>query len=216
MTTDDKDTTAWDKDGAGGDETAVVPPVKQPEPSRAWAECDDEPDPSPTSWRTVWGIAGVLMVCAVAAAFVVAMVALMSRHHDDVPPPAWASASPTDPLPPQGVSPSAAPVNDDAYVSIAFSLRNHLGGAGTAGTQARADEIAIAECKTHGDDLCMVAARGHLECLEYVYDDSDHWASGSGPDPAAADADARGKLIGKYAGGGMWCSTPPGNPKQAN
>ena len=141
------------------------------------------------------------------------------------PPPAVAAPAPTTtttvtvtaqaPAPdarvPNGtpeVEPTTTQSGDDEqFVAVSLSPRTQLGAYGRAGTQARADQIALNECTAHtGDDLCLVAARMHHGCVSVVFDDLGGWAGASGADQAAAEAHALALLPSATHSGGK-CST---------
>jgi len=206
-TADDQPATA----AAGNDETTVLPPPTEAAAALAYSEADDG---DLGSWRDAIGSAA-LPLFVTAAVAVVALAGFWvwlewpsTLAADNRTSSAVAQANPSPALPNSA--------NSDQYVAVALSPHTHKGGAGTAGTQERADQIALNECKSHGDDLCMVAAREHLGCAEYAYGDGGDWAGASGPDPQTAHANVTKKLRGTYVGGGFWCSTPPGNPTTAS
>lgn len=65
-------------DGAGGDETEVVPPVTEAAPELAWSAEEDATEVlAAHQWRSVWAIAGVGVLCAIAAAVAVVGLGVM-------------------------------------------------------------------------------------------------------------------------------------------
>ena len=97
--------------------------------------------------------------------------------------------------------------DDEQFVALSFSPRSQQAAYGRSGTQDRADQIALNECKAHtGDDLCLVVARMHHGCVSLVFDDRGAWAGASGADQAAAEAHALA-LLPSATHGGAKCST---------
>jgi hypothetical protein len=100
----DKDggTTVWNEDGAGGDETELVPPVTEAGPAaNAWSLDDVEDYPStgiqeiPHSWKDAFGRSAVLLFLAAAAAFTVAVGGfLWLDSHKTTPAAAPTTATP--------------------------------------------------------------------------------------------------------------------------
>lgn len=101
------------------------------------------------------------------------------------------------------------PGND--YVSLAASSSNPAAGAfGTAPTQGKADDIAIAQCVAGSNSACQVIARAYHACAAYALGANGIIVGGVGPDPSTASADALNAAAGGPALGGH-CAEPPGN-----
>jgi hypothetical protein len=227
------ETDAGTSHGAGDAETELVPPATVVRPTHAWSweEPDTEALTSSRPWRSVWAIAGIGLMCAVVVAFAVfGVVALLSRNagafHHATPRTLKDSASvpgSQSPGPSQAVSPSvsappqAARSDDDEFVALALSPRalssEHHAGFGTSGTQDRANQIALSECRAaSGNDDCLLVNAGMFHgCVGYAVDSSrSSWASGSGPAADTALADALRRLGGPAAFAYAQCSDPPG------
>lgn len=86
--------------GAGGAETEIVPPVKQPESVTAWSEADDDALPQP--WPAVWKRATLVASVGVIAAVGIGVGGWMTfrSHHDSAPVPPAANVTTTPPAPP--------------------------------------------------------------------------------------------------------------------
>lgn len=86
--------------GAGGAETEIVPPLKQPESVTAWSEADDDAltQPWPAVWKRATLVASVGVIAAVGIG--VGGWMMFRSHHDSAPVPPVASVTTTPPAPP--------------------------------------------------------------------------------------------------------------------
>jgi hypothetical protein len=215
------ETAAGTSHGAGDAETELVPPVTVARPEHAWSSEEPITEALSRPWRSVWAIAGIGVLCAVVVAFAIFGVVAVLRENrgsaqtastapaHSVPESASASVAPA--------APRAAGLDDDEFVAVAISPRAlgapHHAGFGHAGTQEKADRIALSECKaTSGNDDCLTVNAGMFHgCISYAIDSSRQtWASGSGADPAAARADALRRLELPEYSSYVQCSDPPG------
>jgi hypothetical protein len=202
------------------DATAVVPPAAVARPEHAWSNEEPPTEALSRPWRSVWAIAGIGVLCAVVVALAIfGVVALVRENHgaaQSAPTtPAHSAASASAPVAP--AAPRAANPDDDEFVAVAISPgalgTAHHSGYGHAGTQEKADQIALSECKaTSGNDDCLTINAGMFQgCVSYAIDSSQRkWASGSGPDPDAARADALRRLGLPAHSSYVQCSDPPG------
>ena len=77
------------------------------------------------------------------------------------------------------------------YVALAYSPSTGAGGWGTADTQDRANQIAMAQCVASSNSVCQVIAAVHHGCAAYAIDaESGVVQGGTGADGASAAADA--------------------------
>lgn len=206
--------------GPAADETEVVPPVTEAAPELAWSHEEAPTEAMPRPWRSAWVLAGIGMACAVVIALVVVGIGMMV-HRDHAPTRPQAAPLPTR------ASPAKPPVDDDEYVAMAISLRslnNHSltkGGFGTGdgGTQERANQIALSECRSKpGYDDCMLVNSGMYHgCISLAIDNSENprWATGSGADANVSQADAARRLGSPASVIYGQCSDPPGILKPA-
>ncbi|WP_139830660.1 hypothetical protein [Mycobacterium paraense] len=134
MSTDD---TSASEHGADA-ETTQVPPTPRAEPGLAWSSDDDYADEAPANWRgrLIWAGLGVLVV-AIAAALVLLVSTLLSRHTTNTARPqpvsslpatttvaaAPPSASVAPPPPPAPTAASASP-----YTSLVGKWTGHHRG----------------------------------------------------------------------------------------
>jgi hypothetical protein len=227
------ETVAGVSPGAGGAETEIVPPVTEAAPEHAWSQEEPETEVLGQSWRSTWGVATVIMVCAAVTALVIGFtVWIVGSHHTDAP--AVPSAAPSAPvlpsvLPsviPPSAAPSASPTpvaaapDDDEFVALAISPgsvgRTAQSGYGTSGTQAHANEIALSECRAIGEsqDCVLVGAGMFHGCVAFAYE-GPHWVAGTGSSADAARSAALAKLGNPNAASGVQCSNPPGLIKPA-
>lgn len=104
---------------------------------------------------------------------------------------------------PCGGAPSLASVpavgataEDDDYVSLAVSLATGLpGGWGTAGSQDKANQIAVAQCNAFTGGACEAVAGMHNGCASVAIDpDTGRFQGGYGSDTTASNTDALTKL----------------------
>lgn len=126
MSTDD---TAASEHGADA-ETTEVPPLPRAEPELAWSNDDDYADEAPANWRVrlIWAGLSVLVV-AIAAALVLLLSTLLSRHTTNtarpqpIPsPPATTTVAAAPPPPPASVAPPPPPAPTAASASPYASL----------------------------------------------------------------------------------------------
>jgi hypothetical protein len=81
-------TSVWAKDGAGGDETVVVPPPTVAGPALAWSVDEDDTVPvERQSWGATWSTAAVLLSLGAAIAIVTAVLGWVAIHRDGDPQP---------------------------------------------------------------------------------------------------------------------------------
>jgi Protein of unknown function (DUF732)/Domain of unknown function (DUF4189) len=205
--------------GAGDAETKLVPPATAAAPEHAWSNEEPVTEALSRPWRSVWVIAGIGLLCAVIVAFAIfGVVALVRENHGGThTAPTTPTHSASAPAPVAPAAPQAARPDDDEFVALAISPRAidsaRHGGFGTSGTQDQANRIALSECRAStGNDDCLTVNAGMFHgCVSYAIDSSrSSWASGSGPDPAAARADALRRLEGPAFGSYVQCSDPPG------
>jgi hypothetical protein len=205
-------TAAGTSHGAGEAETEFVPPATEAAPGHAWSVEEPVTEALSRPWRSAWVIAGIGVLCAVVVAFAIFGIFALVRH--DVPPttPTHSASAPA-PGPPQAARP-----DDDEFVAVAISPRaigglRPLGGFGTSGTQDKATQIALNECRaTAGNDDCLAVNAGMFHgCVGYAIDSSERsWAGGSGVDADAARADALSRLGTPASSSFVQCSDPPG------
>jgi hypothetical protein len=122
---------------------------------------------------------------------------------------------------PTQAAPHAARPDDDEFVALAISPNSigsghSFGGFGTSGTQERANQIALSECRaTHGNDECLLVNAGMFHgCVAYATNPNNQgWAGGSGADADQARTEATRRLGMVPAPSNVYarCSTPPGN-----
>lgn len=232
-------TAAGTSHGAGEAQTEFVPPATEMAPRLAWSV--EEPTTEAFArrpWRSVWAIAGVGLLCAsIVALAVIGVVGFVKEDHAGtqarppaptqpaaalappapaaavaLPPPALLSPAQTAPTAPQ-----ASRLDDDEFVAVALSPRAlagpHIAGFGTAGTQDKADQIALSECRANtGNDDCLLINGGMFHgCISYAIDSTARrWSSGSGADVATARANAQHRLEGAPDNTYTQCSDPPG------
>jgi hypothetical protein len=144
----ERETTAADCDtqaAAPPDEppTTVVPPTEAPEPELAWSQATDDTEPAQRrSWRSAWGIVGVIAACSAVLAGAAGIALWFNKSHDNkpnvinqqqVPPPVTATAkaapAPSYPAPPVYVPPppsqwGAPPVFTSADKQFLSAVRN--------------------------------------------------------------------------------------------
>jgi Domain of unknown function (DUF4189) len=190
----------------GGDApTTIHETAAVPEAALAYSDALELPEPRRSRVPVVlFAVAALALAGAVAAWFLVRSSS----------PPAAApgvearadqgrAAPGSPPAPSSSVSPAAAPTTTapeppDRFVAMAVSPRsgaNARGGYGVSGTQARADELAISECKAvTGDDLCLVVAKSRNGCAAYAADAYGKLAGGSGLSADSAEVDALAQL----------------------
>ncbi|MBI3226496.1 MAG: DUF3761 domain-containing protein [Mycolicibacterium cosmeticum] len=95
-------------------------------------------------------------------------------HHGGVSQWCPCSAAQQSALSPSIAVPTASPSQliatggNDEYVALAISPVTAQVGWGTAGSQGRADEIAVSECAAASNSLCKVAAEMHNGCAAIV------------------------------------------------
>lgn len=211
---------------AGDDETALVPHATAAVPEHAWSEYEPGSEVESRPWRSVWVMAGVGLVCAVVVAFAIFGVHAMLRGNRSAPqanpyPPTHSSApAPARTAAPGPPTPVAARPDDDEFVALALSPRSiggiggsHVGGFGTSGTQAHANEIALSECRAGtGNDDCITVTAGMFHgCVSWAVDTvSREWSGGTGADAATARAAALARLGNPAAWTFVQCSDPPG------
>jgi Domain of unknown function (DUF4189) len=236
----ESDTALWAKDGAGDGETAIVAPVTQLAPMLAWSVDEDETVQLHHSWASVWGQATVLVTLAAAVAVVIGILGWLGFRRDDapvVPPPSTMPAAALPPIstvaqaptmtvqaaPPivtvTPAAPHAARPDDDEFVALAISPRaigiptmSGEGGFGRAGTQAKADQIALSECRAaSGNDDCLTVNAGMFHgCVAYAVNSATYsWAGGSGADESQARMDATRRLGKIPTFVAAKCSSPP-------
>lgn len=206
------ETIAGTSHGAAADETEILPDPTEAAPELAWSHEEPATEMLSRPWRSAWVIAGVGVACAVVIALVVVGIGI-AAHHDRTPPTTTQAAPMSTPT-----TKPKPPVDDDEYVAIAISPASiqgpfHSGGFGTAGSQDRADQIALSECRARsGHDDCLLVNSGMYHgCIAYAVDGSQKtWASGSGADPSDAIANATSRLGLPASGSGVQCSDPPG------
>jgi hypothetical protein len=221
----------------GDAETELVPPASAAAgTAHAWSHEEPITEVLPRPWRSAWAIAGIGLLSAVIVAFAIfGVVALVKENRGStqtapatpahsVPASAPASApASTQVAPPAPQPPAEPPADDNEYVAMAISpaaigARHTSGGYGDAGSQDKANQIALSECRanTGNDDCLLVNAGMYHGCVSYAIDSSAHgWASGSGADFAAARSDALRRLESAQFVG-VHCSDPPGgNTKSA-
>jgi hypothetical protein len=100
------DTSVWAGDGAGGDETAIVPPVPV-SPMLAWSVDEDDTAPSyRQSWASTWGRAAVMVALGGAVAVVIGILGWMAIDQDS-PAPVY---SPPSTMPAAALPPISTPV----------------------------------------------------------------------------------------------------------
>jgi hypothetical protein len=224
-------TTAGTSHGAGDAETELVPPVTVARPEHAWSTEEPITEAFSRPWRSVWAIAGIGLVCAVIVAFAIfGVVAVVRENRVGTQPastaPAHAVVAPALAPPPHDVAapasvapdlPRAARPDDDEFVALAISPSGlasaQHAGFGTSGTQEGANRIALSECRAaSGNDDCLPVGAGMFHgCVSYAIDSSRRsWASGSGPDPGAARAEALRRLELPAYASYVQCSDPPG------
>ena len=115
-------------------------------------------------------------------------------------------------------TPAATP-DDDEFVALAISPRaigiptmSGEGGFGMAGTQAKADQIALSECRAaSGNDDCLTVNAGIFHgCVAYAVNSATYsWAGGSGADESQARMDATHRLGKIPTFVAAKCSSPP-------
>jgi hypothetical protein len=110
---DAPDTSVWADDGAGGDETAIVPPVPV-SPMLAWSVDEDDTVPF-RSWSSVWGTATVMVTLAAAVAVVIGLLGWIAFHQDSPAPVSEPSTMPAAALPP--ISTELAPTTTTVTVA---------------------------------------------------------------------------------------------------
>jgi len=212
------ETIAGTTPGAGGAETEIVavdyPPTGSTPPA-AWSQAEPETELLPQSWGQAWSAAAVLVLIGVVVAMGVAGWDLL--RSEDRPAASPPSTIPAAALPPIAAPKSTPPRDDEEYVAIAFSLTAPgksapISEAGVAGTQDRADQIALNLCRAHGGDMCMTANEGMYHgCVGLAVDDRTlAWGAGVGPSSDAARADALARLGVRSADVVAQCSNPPG------
>ncbi len=212
------ETTAATSHGAGDAETELVLPATAAQPEHAWSIEEPATEAFPRRpWRSVWAIAGIGLLSAAIVAFAIfGVVALLKENRGDTPTspttPTHSAAAPASPAPPQAARP-----DDDEFVAMAISPRGigtlHTGGFGTSGTQDRANQIALGECRadTGNDDCLLVNAGTFHGCVSYAIDTSLRtWASGSGVDSDSARVNALSRLGTPASFAVAQCSDPPG------
>lgn len=222
-----EETLAGTSHGAADAETEFVPPAAKTEAETGHAWSNEEPvtEVLGRPWRSVWAIVGIGVLCVVIVACALYGVVALVRDHASrtpaatparslLPPPSLGPATPTAPIP---AASRAARPDDDEFVALAISpsaLQSaHHAGFGTSGTQDRANQIALNECRADsGNDDCVLVNAGMFHgCVSYALDTSQlSWASGSGADAAAARADALTRLGGPASSIYAQCSDPPG------
>jgi hypothetical protein len=210
------ETAAGASHGAGDAATELVPPTTVADPAHAWSREEPVTEALSRPWRSVWVIAGMGLLCAVVVAFAIFGIVALVREN---PPksPTTPTHSSSAPAPGSSAPPQAARPDDDEFVAIAISPRAigtiHIGGFGTSGTQDRANQIALSECRaiTGNDDCLLVNAGMFHGCVSYATDISQHtWASGSGVDSDSARANALSRLGTPAFSVSVQCSVPPG------
>lgn len=215
------ETVAGTSGGAGAAETEIVPPITQAAPGHAWSQEELETEAITQPWSQAWSRAAVFLLCGVLLAAVTGVAVWASTLPDRTPPtapstptaaPSTASAAPT---------PTAQRIDDDEFVAIALSPRalnnsNSQSGAGfgTSGTQERANQIALSECRAGLDtDDCLLVTAGMFHgCVSYAITlDSGmkEWAGATGPTPDSAKAAALARLA-RPGVAAVQCSDPPG------
>ncbi|WP_231972113.1 DUF3761 domain-containing protein [Mycobacterium sp. E3251] len=92
--------------------------------------------------------------------------------------------------------PAPATADNDEYVAIAISLvTGRPAGWGTAGSQTKANQIAVVECTDATGDNCEAVAGMHNGCASVAIDpDAGRFQGGYGADTTASNADALAKL----------------------
>jgi hypothetical protein len=92
--------------------------------------------------------------------------------------------------------PAAEASADDDFVALAVSVGSgRAAGWGTASSQDGANQVALAHCTAEAGDVCQVVAGTRNGCASVAFDKvSGRFQGGSGPDTAAATADALAKL----------------------
>jgi hypothetical protein len=131
--------------------------------------------------------------------------------------PPIVTVTPAAPSPP--AAPHAATPDDDEFVALAISPRaigiptmSGEGGFGRAGTQAKADQIALSECRAaSGNDDCLTVNAGMFHgCVAYAVNSATYsWAGGSGADESQARMDATRRLGKIPTFVAAKCSSPP-------
>jgi hypothetical protein len=166
----------------------------------------------------IMAIAGIGVLCIVIVAFAIfGVVALVRENHRPTQASPTTSTHSASAPAPESPAPQAARNDDDEFVALAISPRAidtpHIGGWGTAGTQDRANQIALSECRAaSGNDDCLLVNAGMFHgCVSYAIDISRRaWASGFGVDSESARADARSRLGTPASFVYAQCSDPPG------
>jgi hypothetical protein len=181
MSEPDANTTA--SEGGADAPTGIHEPAAAPDIAMAYSEALELAEPR--RWRLP-AVAFAVATAALAAAGTGWF--LLRPNAPDVGPVAASPAPNT--------STTAVPGDQDQYVSVAISPRTRSAGYGTAGTQERADKIAVAECvgASGPDDVCLVIARMHHGCAAIALGDAGTWAGGSGIDELSAKMQALDKL----------------------
>jgi hypothetical protein len=181
-----------------------------------WLQPDDEvwtDDDDSAYARGTVKMFVALMVVTIGAAIWFAVVWTTNRRGADNSAP---SVSPTT-WPSAAAHPSAAGAPDtNDFVAIAISAaavstEHNFAGFGMGGSQEEADRIALSECRTLGNDDCLLVNSGiYHGCVSVAIDPSTHgWASGSGSNESAARDDALRHLTSTGATATR-CSEPPG------
>jgi Domain of unknown function (DUF4189) len=209
------------------EETELIAPTEAAPTMLAWSTAEAPALSTQHSWRLAAGIAAGVVVGVAVLAGAVGLTAWSLRP---APQPAVSgSTTLTHMLPPPSRSvtvtaaapspagPQAARPDDDEFVAIAISphaIRAHsqLGGFGTSGTQEKANQIALSECRGSGNDDCLLVNAGMFHgCVSWAIDSSElNWAGGSGADADAARAAAVSRLGTPVSSTYVQCSDPPG------
>ncbi|OIN79105.1 DUF732 domain-containing protein [Mycobacterium malmoense] len=203
--------------GVCDDVTATVSaPATEAAQQLAWSREEPVTEVLARPWRSVWALATVGVLAAVVVGVVIAAVGI-GGHAQRTAAPVTVPVAALAPTPT-----TKPPADDDEYVAMAISLRalnSHSlseGGFGTGsgGSQERANQIALSECRSKpGYDDCLLVNTGMYHgCVSIAIDNAakSRWASGAGADPAAAQVDALGRLKSPGAIAAVQCSNPPG------
>lgn len=106
--------TTASKHGADAETTAVPPPPADA-PELAWSAEEDDTEPLRQSWRSAWGIVGIIAACSAVLVGAAGIAVWVNKSHDrpapqPVPPPVTTAAvghapAPSYPAPPVYVPP---------------------------------------------------------------------------------------------------------------
>jgi hypothetical protein len=179
-------TTPWAANGAGGDETEVVPEITQAAPPElAWsAHLDGGIEPEHHSWRDGWARAAPILFAAAVVAVVVAVVGWIWIEHDKRQNRSAATPSTAPPTPVAASPAPSMPVLDGVYqVILNAAAATSQGNVATPSLNSSTQVVWFAfrphctpaACVIHAvmlDDNNHAVAVRDTETLNYV---NGHW-----------------------------------------